>query len=86
MILADSIDWNGFLEVGVPLYIAAIGSAVAAVKSADTNRKVTTSNGHTIGQLVESAHALTSEGVEVVKQISTTQDDNYLEQKEAHDV
>ena len=76
------IDWNGFLEVGVPLWIAAVGSAAAAIISARNGRKLNTSNGHTIGQLVEDAHSIASEGLAVVKQVSTTQDDNYAETKE----
>lgn len=56
--LAEMIDWNGFIEVGIPLWIAAIGSAAATIISSLNRRNSKTSNGHTLGEMVEQTHAI----------------------------
>jgi hypothetical protein len=55
-----TVDWTGFLEVGVPVWISAVGGAIAAIISALNRRALRTPSGDPIGEQVESTHHLTS--------------------------
>lgn len=49
----EAVDWTAVLIYGMPSYIAAIFAGIAALRSAQNGRKLQTSNGSTIGQMVE---------------------------------
>jgi hypothetical protein len=66
---ATMIDWNAFLEVGVPLWIAAICSGIAAIVTSMNRRSLKTPSGDSIGEQVESAHHLTAANTALLTQI-----------------
>ena len=70
MIVGMGVDWNGLLEVGVPLWIAAIGSAAATIISSLNRRNSKTSNGHTLGELVEEAHGIAKDNAEKLDKLN----------------
>ena len=69
MTTAAMIDWNGFLEVGVPVWIAAICSGAAAIISSMNRRNLKTPSGDPIGKQVESTHHLTAANTGLLTQI-----------------
>lgn len=70
------VDWTQVIVFGVPAYIAAIFAGVASIISARTRRDVATSNGHTVGELVEQTHALATENADAIATINgTTEED-----------
>ncbi len=68
-----AIDWNSVLLYGIPAWIAATGGAVAAILGARNGRKLQTSNGHTVGQLVEEAHAIAASNADKLDAVKVTQ-------------
>lgn len=54
----QSIDWTAVLVFGVPAYIAAIFAGIAALRAAKLDRKLQTSNGATVGQMVEQTRTI----------------------------
>lgn len=53
-----AVNWTAVLIYGVPAYIAAIFAGIAALRSGANGRALKTSNGATVGQMVEQAHAV----------------------------
>lgn len=60
-----AIDWTAVLVYGVPAYIAAIFAGIAAVRTSANGRKLQTSNGHTIGEMVESTHKMVKDAPDI---------------------
>lgn len=71
--LLGSIDWNGVLLYGIPAYIAALGSAIAAVMASRNGRKLNTTNGRTIGEHVEATHEAVTESVAALNELNGTE-------------
>lgn len=60
MTFGDAIDWTQVIVFGIPAYIAAIFAGIASIIAARNGRAIKTSNGRTIGELVEDAHAIST--------------------------
>jgi hypothetical protein len=71
-----TINWTDVLLYGVPAYIAALGSAVAAVLGQINRRNLRTSNGATIAQHVEATHEVVTEGAETLNEIKDNTNGN----------
>lgn len=71
--LGSDIDWNALLVYGVPAYIAALGSAIAAILASMNRRNLKTSNGTTIAQAVEKTHAIVKEGAVTLDALAQVQ-------------
>jgi len=82
---ATAVDWNGFLEVGVPLWIAAVGSAVAAVISSLNRRSLKTPSGEAIGTQVEKTHHLTATNTALLVKANGRAVKQEADAKEKHD-
>lgn len=68
--LTAAVDWTQVLVVGVPLYIGATFSGVAAIISSRNRKALRTSNGQSIAEHVEATHAAVNEGVAMVNEIN----------------
>jgi hypothetical protein len=68
-----AINWTDVLLYGVPAYIAAFGGAIAAVIGARNGRKLNTTNGHTVGELVEDAHKIAKANADKLDAVKVTQ-------------
>jgi hypothetical protein len=68
-----AIDWNSVLLYGIPAWIAATGGAIAAILGARNGRKLQTSNGHTVGELVEDAHKIAKQNASKLDAVKVTQ-------------
>lgn len=66
------VDWTQVIVFGVPAYIAAIFAGVASIISSLNRRNSKTSNGHTLGELVEQTHALATENADAIATINGT--------------
>lgn len=54
----SGVNWTEVLVVGIPAWIAAVFAGLASLRAAKNGHALKTSNGHTIGEVVERTHDL----------------------------